>query len=54
MNIEIAKPERKATPRNGFVTDLAARGTRWKKVENETFNVLTIHGYNLEHNSAHG
>ena len=27
--------------------------TRWK-IENETFNTLKNHGYNLEHNYGHG
>ncbi len=64
LEIEIAKPDGKVTYRNGFVTDLdvtrdtvadlAACGrARWK-VENETFNVLKTHGYNLEHNFGHG
>ena len=64
LEIEIARPDGKAPSRNGFVTDLdAARDTiadldacgraRWK-VENETFNVLKTHGYNLERNFGHG
>lgn len=62
--IEIAKPNGKVTVRSSFVTDrpvsrenvaeLAACGrARWK-IENETFNVLTNSGYNLEHKFGHG
>jgi hypothetical protein len=36
------------------VADLAAAGrSRWK-IENETFNVMKNHGYELEHNFGHG
>jgi hypothetical protein len=36
------------------VAQIAARGrARWK-VENENFNVLKNHGYELEHNFGHG
>jgi hypothetical protein len=36
------------------VVELAACGrARWK-IENETFNVLTNKGYNLEHSFGHG
>jgi hypothetical protein len=64
FSIEILNNKGKRTYYNGFVTDLpvtaaavaehAARGrARWK-IENETFNVLTTGGYNLEHNFGHG
>ena len=36
------------------VADIAAAGrARWK-IENETFNVMKNHGYELEHNFGHG
>jgi hypothetical protein len=36
------------------VADIAAAGrARWK-IENETFNVMKHHGYELEHNFGHG
>ena len=36
------------------VADIAAAGrSRWK-IENETFNVMKNHGYELEHNFGHG
>ncbi len=36
------------------VADIAAAGrARWK-IENETFNVMKNHGYQLEHNFGHG
>ena len=36
------------------VADIAACGrARWK-IENETFNVMKNHGYELEHNFGHG
>jgi hypothetical protein len=36
------------------VAELAACGrTRWK-IENETFNVLKIQGYHVEHSYGHG
>jgi len=64
LEIEIANPKGKVTYRNSFITDLpvtretvaelAACGrARWK-IENETFNVLKNHGYNIEHNFGHG
>jgi hypothetical protein len=62
--IEIVNARGETTYRNSFVTDLpvgadtvvelAACGrARWK-IENETFNVLKIRGYNLEHSFGHG
>jgi hypothetical protein len=64
FEIEIVDAGGKTTYRNSWVTDLpvgpdtvvemAACGrARWK-IENETFNVLKNHGYNLEHNFGHG
>jgi hypothetical protein len=64
MQMEIFDQNGKMTYRNSFVTDLpvhegnvvemASCGrTRWK-VENESFNTLKNHGYNLEHNFGHG
>jgi hypothetical protein len=39
---------------NNNVADIAACGrARWK-IENETFNVMKNHGYELEHNFGHG
>jgi hypothetical protein len=64
FSIEIRNAAGKRTYYNSFVTDLdvtadtvaelAACGrARWK-IENETFNVLKNHGYNLEHSFGHG
>jgi hypothetical protein len=64
LEIEITNPKGKVTYRNSFVTDLpvtrdtvvelaACARARWK-IENETFNVLKNHGYNIEHNFGHG
>ncbi len=64
FSVEIRNAQGKRTYFNSFVTDLeitpetmaklAGCGrTRWK-IENETFNVLKINGYNLEHNFGHG
>ena len=64
LEVEITKPDGKATYRSSFVTDLpvsranvaelvACGRARWK-IENETFNVLKTGGYNLEHNFGHG
>jgi hypothetical protein len=64
LQIEIINAKGETTYRNSFVTDLkvnadtvvelAACGrSRWK-IENETFNVLKNHGYNIEHNFGHG
>ena len=64
LEIEITNPKGKITYRNTLITDLpvtretvvelAACGrARWK-IENETFNVLKNHGYNIEHNFGHG
>jgi len=64
LEIEIVDAAGKVTYRNSFVTDLpvgrenvaelAGCGrARWK-IENETFNVLKTHGYNLEHSFGHG
>ena len=64
LMIEISDASGKVTYRNSFITDLEVRRqnvaelaaggrARWK-IENETFNVLKIKGYNLEHNFGHG
>ena len=64
FEIEVARPNGKATYRNSFVTNLditaeniaelaACSRARWK-IENETFNVLKQRGYHLEHNFGHG
>ena len=36
------------------VADIAACGRSRRKIENETFNVMKNHGYELEHNFGHG
>ena len=62
--ITITKASGKVTYKNSFVTsfkinadnvvEIATCGrTRWK-IENESFNVLKNHGYNLAHNFGHG
>jgi len=64
LEIEITNAKGEVTYRNSFATDLpvnadnvvdiaAAGRARWK-IENETFNVLKIKGYNREHNFSHG
>jgi len=64
FSLEVFSSSGKRTYHNSFVTDLpvtadsvaelAACGrARWK-IENETFNVLTTKGYNLEHSFGHG
>jgi hypothetical protein len=62
--LTISRPSGKVTYRNAFITTLqvtkanvaeivACGRTRWK-IENESFNVLKNHGYNLAHNFGHG
>ena len=62
--ITITNVSGKITYRNSFVTSLSVDAanvveiatcgrTRWK-IENESFNVLKNHGYNLAHNFGHG
>ena len=62
--ITITNVSGKVTYRNSFVTSLNVDAdnvveiitcgrTRWK-IENESFNVLKNHGYNLAHNFGHG
>lgn len=62
--LSISRPSGKVTYRNAFITTLdvtranvaeivACGRTRWK-IENESFNVLKNHGYNLAHNFGHG
>jgi hypothetical protein len=62
--ITITNASGKITYRNSFVTSLSVDAgnvveiatcgrTRWK-IENESFNVLKNHGYNLAHNFGHG
>ncbi len=62
--ITITNASGKITYRNSFVTSLGVDAgnvikivtcgrTRWK-IENESFNVLKNHGYNLAHNFGHG
>ena len=64
LSIEVRNPKGEVTYRNSFITDLAVDQNtvaefaacgraRWK-IENETFNVLKIKSYNLEHNFGHG
>jgi hypothetical protein len=64
LEVEIVNAAGEVSYRNSFITDLpvgrdnvaelAACGrARWK-IENETFNVLKTHGYNLEHSFGHG
>jgi hypothetical protein len=64
MQMEILDEKGKVTYRNSWITNLpiqrsnvveltACGRTRWK-IENETFNVLKNHGYNMEHNFGHG
>jgi hypothetical protein len=65
LELEIQDEQGKTTFRRALITDLplsstqtvidimAAGRARWK-IENETFNVLKNHGYNLEHNFGHG
>jgi len=64
LEITITNKTGKITYKNTFITsldvnaavvaDIAACGrSRWK-IENESFNVLTNNGYNLEHNFGHG
>ena len=63
LEIEVRNPAGQVTYRNSFFTDLpvdrdtvaelAACGrARWK-IENETFNVLKISRYHLEHSFGH-
>jgi hypothetical protein len=58
------QPQRRSDYHNSFITDLPSDLTtslnwlpavvaRWK-IENESFNVLKIKGYNIEHNFGHG
>lgn len=62
--VTITNASGKATYRNAFITGLDVDAdnvvgivncgrTRWK-IENESFNVLKNHGYNLAHNFGHG
>jgi hypothetical protein len=64
LEVEVHNAKGKRTYRNSFITDLPIhRGNvqeladcaraRWK-IENETFNALKNHGYDLEHNFGHG
>ena len=64
LEVEITDATGKITYRNSFITDLAvdrknaaerAAGgrARWK-IENGSFNVMKIRGYNLEHSFGHG
>jgi hypothetical protein len=62
--ITITNASGKITYRNSFITSLSVNSgnvveitacgrARWK-IENESFNVLKNHGYNLAHNFGHG
>ena len=65
LELEIKDEQGKTTFRRALITDLPLScaetvveimvcwRARWK-IENETFNVLKNHGYNLEHNFGHG
>ena len=49
----MAPIRRGCSPKENVALIAAAGRARWK-IENETFNVMKNHGYELEHNFGHG